>query len=893
MRGRDVRPPAWLRRLLARGLPPEDRPFELEELDELYRERERRLGPRRARLWYAGEAARFALAMVVFRTGRWGMGARSGWGGGLGGDLKHALRALARSPTHVVVVALTLGLGIAANGTVYALANWVLLRPVPGVRDPDGLVVQRLEESGGFWNRIAHPDFEDLSATIPGLDGLAATSATDVHVASAGGAARVSAELVSAGYFEVLGVPLVGRGFLPEEGRAPGARTVVISEALAARLLGVPALGRTVQVNGRPYEVVGVAGDGFRGVDLPGASDAWFPAGSFVDVMSWLHPEALTNRGEVVWERMIGRRADAASDLLEIQAGANAALDPLRALSREGVALNAEKRLVAYEGVGLPHGLRQEVHRTLALMGVAALLLLLLAVANTANLALARAMARREQGVVRRALGASGWRLARAALVENGLLGLIAGGAAVGLTLGGLALFRQVQLSGGGVPLSGAGVDLRVTLFLAATAAGAGLLLGAVPAVFAARFAPTGTLASGTRATEMGRRARAALVVVQFTFSVTLLIGASQLARTIMNVQRIDLGLDAEGVVLASLEPGIQQYDADRAARLERSRDLVRELLPAVRALPGVESAALVSRRPFASSYYPARIPVPGDSTFVMGRTYRVSAGLLGTMRIPLIAGRDFTEPEANGAAAPIVILNDRFARRLFPNGDAVGRQVSLYGEPRTVIGVAADARLHAVLEPAAEYVFAPMIQPNVPDEVTLVVRARGPVDATAASLREVLARFDPDLPLYGMVPLEEEIASLTGDQRAAARLGVVAAALGALLAAIGLYGSLATALAERRRELAVRLTLGAAPADLSRSVLRSGLALGAVGSALGLGGGLLLGRAMRSLLWEVGPFDLLAGGVALTVASLLAGLGSFLPARRVMESDPLEALRT
>ncbi len=927
--GRSARPPRVLRVLvllvLRLFLPASERAAVGVELDELHDARRRAAGPVRAAVWYALQLPSFGLRLSLvlarrasrrvrgagsaeFRrrrsSGSSSRGRHEGWLLQLPSGLAQAGRALRRSPAYALATVLTLGLGIAGVSAVYGVANWVLLRPVPGVRAPDQLLTIVLE-SFKYANSafpIAHTELQDLRSFSPVLSGMAAAGEQDVHVApvAAGSPVRLPGQVVTANYFDVLGIAMAaGRGFLPGDDGEGAPAVAVVGQNLARRFWGdvVSAVGAEVRVNGLPYTVVGVAPRGFHGDELPGRVDIWFPAGALPGL---LHEPGILRGASQVWSRMILRPGTGAP-VAGIAAQLNRALSASRAqhAGAPGSVADSQAQFRAHRGIGLSPLLRSSVQRTLTILTAAAVLLLLLACANVANLGLARAAVLRASVTLRLALGAGHARLVLERLMESALAGIAGSGLGALLALLAVTVLRHSNLGLLGVPLDGVALDLRVLAFTIAAGLMAGVLAGVLPSLAVRHDHASRVLRSARHGDRRGARVRSALVMAQVALSAILLVGAGLLATTLWQLRRVEIGVPVDGVVTFAFDPELQGYDAARTV------DLVAKLLDAVRADPAVSSAGISGFPPFGSLYIPLGLKRPeGDwrKNRVVARSFSVSPGFMDALGVRLVAGRPIPEDlwlQRDSTAPRVAILNETAARALFPElqpVEVVGKSVDMRGPgypPLQVIGVVRDARLANVSEPPIPYCFQPWSQGFVSGTVTVYARTRGDPRPFLRAVREIMARVDGTLPVYELRTLRELIDDQLAEPRFVSLLAVVLAALGLVLAAVGLYGLLAHSVAERTREIGIRSALGAVPSRIVRQVVRGGLGTTLAGAAAGLLGAAFLGRYLESRLFGVEPLDpsiYLAGIVLLLGVALLA---SWLPARRAMRVDPMVALRS
>lgn len=908
--------PPLARRVLAAILPSADRAHVLADLDELFAVHCERDGPARARRWYLRQSVEFGLRLSVDRMRRTirvrhpraerPAAARSPSRSGIAWaatDARLAWRALVRRPAYSATAALTLGIGIAAVTTVFSIANWVLLRPVPGVAAPAELATVQLEstDGGAMWWPISNPDYVELGERLASV-ALAAYTAQDVHFAGTarGAPVRIPGEVVTANFFMTLGVRMAaGHAFAPADAHdAATSHVAVVSHALWRRYWNESpsAVGAGIVLNGRRFVVVGVAPRGFHGAELPGRAQIWVPGGA---LPSLLHdPGILTQRGRQVWSVLVARaRAPGAAPAIE--AALNQGVSAIRATYRDHSFLATHLTFRAYAGIGLPPLTRDRMADALGLLAAAAAILLLLTCANVANLGLVRSLSLRTSVAVRRALGAGLARLVGERLLESTMLGLAGAAVAVGLSAAALGLVRGSGLGGVGLELGWSTIDARVAAAAVAAALMSGLLAGTLPAASMRREDGATLLRSARHGDRRATRTRHALVVAQVALSTVLVFGAGLLARTLWNLRHVELGFPTANVLTFSLDPQLQGYDEGRSAAL------IDGLLAKLQADPRIASAAVVDFPPFGRFYIPAVMPRPGarpdgDDANVVARNFRVSPAFFDALGLRLY-GDGFATTQwlrRDSVAGPVAVLSQQAARALFPgvpDEAVIGRTFTTRArrhEPVRVVGVVRDARLSRVTQTPEPYVFRPWSQGYYVGRVTIYARTTVRPSRLVPFVTQAVRDLDPTLPVYGVRTLRDDIDAQIADQRLLASLAGSLGVIAVLLAALGLYALLAYAVVERRREIGIRAALGALPRTILTAVLRGGLRLAASGLVLGLIGAAYASRFLEARLYGVHRFDPVTYGAAAALLLGIAGVASGVPARRATRVDVVEVLR-
>jgi predicted permease len=800
-------------------------------------------------------------------------------------QVRYACRTLLKAPAFTAAAVLTLALAIGAHTALFTLVNAILLRPLPGIADQGRLVnvhVHATAPGGVRFGSFSHPNYRDLRDQQRALSGLAAFNGRGVSLGGPSGPELVGAQLVSGNYFSVLGVqPMRGRLIADADDRAPGSSPVaVISHALWQRRFGgdPQAVGRPLTLNGFPFTVVGVAPVGFHGHFVGFPFEVWVP----LSMAAQAAPGEDLMARQSGWLELVGRLAPGVT-----AAQAQASLAAVAAqLERDYPTTNKGLGVDLRPMTGIDDSLRPGVLSFLAALQAVGLAVLLIACVNVAGLLLARAATRRREVAVRLAVGASRADLVRQLLTETLVLFALGG-------LGGLAvaawtadLLHAFQPSFP-VPLR---FDLRLDLRVVAFGLGSTLLtalpFGLAPALQASRVDLVPALKNQAAGGPGRSRLRGLFVAGQVALSVALLAGAGLLVRTLHRARSLDPGFDADGVQTARLDLSLLARDE------AYGRAFYRRLVEAVQAAPAVEAVSLTRSVPLRGTgtlVTPVQVEGRAGDPVAVGFNV-VAPRYFETLRLPLVAGRDFRAtdgPEAPGVA----IVNQALARRFWPDQDAVGRRLQRGKAALEVVGVARDSAYGRPGEAPEPHLYLPHAQSFSP-RMTLLARARGDLAPLAARIRAEVAGLEKDLPVLESTPLTEAVAFALFPQRMLATIAAALGGLGLLLAGTGLYGVVAYSVSRRAREMGVRVALGARARDLSVMVVREGFTLALYGLLPGLLLAVAAGRVLRSMLHGLSPADPLALGAVAALLAAVAGVASYLPARRASAVDPMVALR-
>jgi putative ABC transport system permease protein len=817
---------------------------------------------------------------------------------GIGGDVRIAFRMLLRSRGFAAAAVLTLALGIGANTAIFGMIDAVLLRAWP-FADPDDLVIvwETDRASNTTHEPASWPDIVDFRERARTVTDIAAFRGSDETLRVAGAEpVRVSGVLVTPNFFELLGVrPLLGSGFRPEEGAIGGSGlTVMLSETLwRTRFNSDPRLiGKAITVGDLSATIVGVAPAsadlGIRQVhrraDYGGQfntarAELWMSlkptAAAFPRSTHPFHTLARLAPGMTV--------ADAQRELASIAAELERAYP-----ENDARGVNAQ-----------PFGevIFGPIRPAMLLLLIAVGLVLIVTCANVANLLLARTSERLREVAVRRALGASSARIGRQLLTEGVVLTGI--GAVCGVGVGWLALRLLVALAPADVPrLADATLDGRVLVFTAAVAGVVALVFGGIPAVRLRGFGLRAALqAQPGRVTEGagGRRLRGALVVGQIALAVTLFTAAGLLLRSYAALQAVDPGFRAQGVLKAEYQVPWSRYPGNREdwPNMTAMNGFHANVVRRISALPGVQAAAVATPHPLDPGFTNSFVIIGREAEsadFPEIRTRFISPGYLATAGVPLLSGRDITA--ADDATAPLVgLLNRAAAERYFGERDPIGQRIRFRGVEWRIIGVMGNERFKGIDQESEPAVYAPLGQLPQNRVVLLVRAARDPMTLLPA-IRHTFRELDPEIPLFAVEPLEQTLTATIAQPRFTTALLGIFSAVTVLLALIGVHGLLAYSVAQRTRELGIRMALGATRREIRRMVLRHAVGLATGGVALGIVLALLGTRLLSTLLFGVTPTD--PGTFALVTIIVLgtAAGAAWLPARRATAVNPVEALR-
>jgi predicted permease len=807
-------------------------------------------------------------------------------------DLRFGVRRLAKSLGFTFIAIISLALGIGANTAIFSLVNTVFLRPLP-VEQPEQLVsvypVAKDDSVGSF----SYPDYRDFRDRNDVFSGMFVTRFVPVSLSRDGVNERIWGYLVSGNYFDVLGVKAaLGRTFLPEEDRTELSHPVVVLgyDCWRRRFGANPEIvGKSIILNDHSFTVIGIAPQGFTGTEHAYTPELWIP----MMMLKWIEPgsNGLERRGT---HNMFatGRLKPGVS-----YAQAIASLNILaEQLGREYPDTNEGVRIMLTPP-GLIHPLlRGPVVGFTGVMMLTVGLVLLIACTNLANLLLARATERRKEIAIRLALGASRRRLIRQLLTESVLLSVAGGmvGFLIALWIVDLAVAFKPPID---FPLTiNLSVDARVFGFSLLVSLITGVLFGLVPAWQATRTdlvsdLKDATLQAGARRSLL----RSGLVIAQVALSLVFLVAAGLVVRALQHLQTMNPGFDPENALMLSVDLGLQGYDE------ARGQQFYRQLVERVGSLPGVRLASLADNIPLSLSRYSMDIHVEGQPVArgaEIPRAMNATVGLnyFATMGIPLLRGRDFNEGDKEGATR-VVIVNETFARRFFPGPnpmeDAIGKRVSnsSRGPFFEIIGIARDGKYFSIGEAPEPFIYFPLLQ-SYTSNATLVVRTATDPKQMIPTIRREVQMLDDKLPVFDVKTLTEHLGLSLFPARIAATLLGGFGLLALVLAGIGIYGVMSYSVAQRTREIGIRMALGAGQGDVLKMVVGQGMIMASIGVIIGLLVALALMRVMASILYGISATDPLTFASVTMLLACVALLACYIPARRAARVDPMVALR-
>lgn len=810
---------------------------------------------------------------------------------------RYAARSLRMTPGFTATAALTIALGIAGATSVFGFVNAIFLRPLIPAQGDRAVRVFVQQPRGGN-DAFGHAAVRLIASQAKSFDLVAEHYSTaPLFVSTPEWQSEIMGAVVSPDYFRLATIrPRLGRFFTNDDDAVPDRDPVaVIGEGLwQTRFGGDPEiLRRTIAINGRSFQIVGVAPADFYGLEPDQVvNQVWIPTAMYRVGYRWCDP--LTARPPCAMSHVFARLAPGAT-----LATARAEMSAMRASLLEfSEAADSLRQVAVAPAVGFAPT-RQTAFTDLAhlLWGISSILLAI-ACANLAGLLFVRGLARRRETALRLALGASRAHVAGQLMIENLFLGAIGGAAGCVLSIWGMAgltSFFTIDSDGSRRVLN-ANLDLRVLGFAIVASLVATVLFGTVPAIAATRSNLVDSLKAGGRGTDGQSRVRHALVGAQVMLSVVLLVGAGLFTRSVTSVlahQRFD----PSQVVLMRLRPRLVGYAPDKAERY--LRDVVRQLA----ASPGVERVALARGVGLVwKSVLTTTVELPGTAPAAAGSAAAdapptifttVSPGFFSTLGVPHLAGRDFTDRDAPGTPA-VAIVNEALAKKLWPSDPAVGRPVMISGKPFTVVGVVANYRVHTATEPDAPMAFTPFWQNNFEPEVDarMAIRVKGDPASILAPLAKIASGVDPIVPVTELLPMTAQVRASVSEARLASAVLIGSGLLALFLSGIGLYGVVAFVVTRRTREVGIRLAVGARPRAIILLFVRQQLGWVGLGLVAGIIAAIAGARLIAAWLVGVGALDVASFAGAIGAVLVVALVGTLVPAWRAARIDPTKALR-
>jgi predicted permease len=804
-------------------------------------------------------------------------------------DIRYALRTLRRSPGLAAVAVTSLALGIGANTAIFSVANAVILRSLP-VKKPAELVLLRYaSKKGNIFDTMGKEEYLALRDASEVLTGLSAVASTRLNLASEEATERIPGLLVSGNYFPLLGVrPRIGRLIGPEDDQVAGGHPVcVISYGLWQRRFGSAqdVAGRKVDINGHPYSILGVTPAGFDGTDQGTHAQLYVPLAMTAQILTG--PLQLN---------FIGRRKPGVT-LARTQAVLDSRFAALPIakqdftfeMSSRHTAPGPRARLLVVDGKQGFDDLRFSYERPLFFLLFLVGLLLLIACANVASLLAARASGQRKQIAIRLALGASRWALIRQQLAESSLLAGVGAAGGFLLSIWMSDLLQRLAPETAQVDVH---PDFTVLSFLLAIACLTVLLFGIAPALESGKMGVGPMLK--TESTGGGKRRGALagmLVMIQVALSITLLAGAGLLLRSLHNLHSVAMGFQPENVVVATMNTSVNHYSPARA------HALIEDLMQRAESIPGVHAASAALVSPLSGTLQLSSVQVPGyplkPKEVPMPYLNAIGPGYFATIGATLVRGREFTRRDREGAPN-VAVVNEQMAQKFWPGRDPIGQRfktAALGDKDTEVVGVVRDSIYRDLREPKQAVLYVPLLQGDF-GGATLHLRIAGDPALVFNELRAQARALDRSVPLYRMRTLQTQIGETLSTERMLATVSAILGALAIVLAMVGLYSVLANAVAQRAREIGIRMALGAAQNNVSGMVLRDTLRMVVIGVVVGIPVALAATRWIASFLFGVKAQDPLTY-VAIGALVLAAGLAAaFVPSRRASRVDPMVVLR-
>lgn len=826
-------------------------------------------------------------------------------------DFTFALRTLGRTPVVSAIAILSLALGIGANTAIFSLFEQILLRPLP-VANPNELVnltangprdgSNSTNNAGDMDSIFSYPMFRDLEQSQQVFTGIAAHRTFGANLSFNGQTSSTSGMFVSGSYFPVLGLnPAIGRLFTPEDDKTPGAhRLAVLSHSYwTERFAQSPSvLNQTVLVNGVQLTIIGVAPEGFRGTTIGTMPKIYAP----ISMREELTPgwKGLNSR-QSYWAYVFARlkpgvsveQAQSATHARYMAIIRDVELPQNKGASERRKKQYLEQSLKLTPGARGQSNLIEQANTPILILFTITACVLLIACANIANLLLARSAGRAKEFSIRLSLGATSGQVLRQVLIESLVLAFLAGVCGIFVAYATNSLIISF-MGADDAPVS-ARLGTPTLLFAMGVSILAGFLFGLFPAIHSSRQDLSGAMkdqAGNVSSTGAATRFRRALVTAQIAISLLLLISAGLFLKSLVNILRVDLGIRTQNVIAFSLSPELNKYSPQATIAL------FERLEGKAKAIPGVDQVVASMVPLIAGNNYGSNVSVEGfeagPDTDTHSMFNEVGPGFFSTMGIKLIEGREFSN--SDGANAPkVALVNEAFARKFSPNQRIVGKHMQIGSGKKNdieIIGLVKDSKYSSVKNATPPLFFTPYRQDKGIGSSTFYVATNIPTDQIIPSLRRAVAEIDPNLPIEDLRTLQAQIEQNISGDRIVSILAAAFAGLATLLAAVGLYGVLSYNVARRSREIGIRLAIGAEPGAIRNLIFRELGWMTGIGILIGLPAALALARFAESELYELKGADPLVLSLGVLLVTFVSFLAGYLPARRAMTIDPIEALR-
>jgi putative ABC transport system permease protein len=793
-------------------------------------------------------------------------------------DLRFGLRMLRKKPGFAAVAIVTLALGIGANTAIFSVINATLLRPLPYAQADQLMLMSRTE---GGDSRLPFPpaafaDFKTHNSVFTDLAALS-NKGWAANLTGAGEPERLQGYQVSANLFSLLGVPAQhGRTFMPEEDSPGENRVVVITDELWHRRFGGDRqiIGRALTLNGENYTVIGVMPKGFRYFSK---ADIWTPLAFTVKEANERNSSYLVPLARLKPNMSVERATAETQSILDQFIDDPSVTTPT--ITTRQILLEHPQAMMT-----------KEVRPMLLLLLGAVCFVLLIASANVANLLLARANSRRGELAIRSALGAGRFRIVRQLMVESTVLAFMGG--AAGLLLANWAIQFLVSglpeyLTAANSRIAGLQIDFTALGFTAAVSLAATILFSLAPAVQLSSLNLSEALKESARTGAVRSRLRSTLVIVEVALATVLLVGAGVMIRSFSHLTRVDLGYQPDGVITARIDPTYKT--------VEQVNGFYHDLLDRISSIPGVRNAGMINSINASMDYFVGEHPSTPREQWPSAQTNQVSPDYFNTMRIPLRAGRFFNDRDVKGAQ-PVIVIDETLARQQFKDEDPIGKHINIWKIPREIVGVVGGAKFWGVTSEPSPHIYFPYTQENW-WSMSLMVRAEsGAPEKLTAAIQGEVAAIDGNLPIHSFKRLDEDAAEMVAPQRFTTFLLAAFALLAAALAAIGIYGVMSYSVAQRTREIGVRMALGAQAGNVMKVVMKQGMMLAVAGVSIGLVAAYwmsgVLKTSLKDLLFGIEARDTANLAMIALLTLLVASVACLIPARRATKVDPISALR-